>query len=223
VCEHDSIHSVYEDQDPGRDRPGVAAEQREPGEHRLMGHRAGNGLGRHRRHREGRPEFDAPAGQPLSQQLPPAFEPNLDRARRDTEIAGRLVPAFPVQAACDQYGPVLFRQAGEFLVEDAGEFARRHAGGPVRNRLFAALAEQPAVPGVLRHADGDFVDPPADRLPPPDGVRLPGENEEHGLKRILRVRVIAEDPPARGKYERAVPPDERREREFVSRCGKEID
>jgi hypothetical protein len=64
--------------------------------------------------REGQP---VPA-QPVTEQLPPLFQPALEQTDGPAELPGGLVAGQPLQAAQHQRGRVLTRQPGQLLIED---------------------------------------------------------------------------------------------------------
>src|SRR5205807_3562727 len=102
------------------------------------GQRRGD-LGRRRAQREGgggQPggQFQAAPAQRAPQQLAAALQPPLDAVPGPAEQAGGLVQRLLFQAAEDQGGPVLLRQAVEFLQQHGPHLAQAQVERRVRRR-----------------------------------------------------------------------------------------
>src|SRR5262249_58410592 len=65
--------------------------------------------------------------------------------------------------------------------------------------------------------------PRADRFLPAQPTGLAAEDEEHGLRHVLRVLFVADDPPTDAEDHRPVSPHQRRERLAVTAIGEPLD
>jgi len=91
--------------------------------------------------------------------------------------------------AQDDRGPQLFRQSGEFLIEDRGEVGRvgRPRFGSVHGCVLflAAAVDGPA--GVQSGPAGDAVEPVPYHAGRLNRRRPPRENQERGLEHVFGI------------------------------------
>ena len=176
----------------------------------------GRQQGRHPGGRAG----DAAPGQPSAEDLLGPRQPATDRPRRTPEGPGRLLVRLPFDQAEGDRGPVPVAEAVQLLVQ------HRPDVGPVHLVQWVEIRHRPGPPiplplaggpdeGLLRHPQRHPVQPARDRLAAADPPGLPGEDHEGRLEGILRVRVVAEDPPADPPDQGPVPADQGRERVLV--------
>jgi hypothetical protein len=109
-----------------------------------------------------------------------------------------------------------FRQRPGLLIDDGLDFlpGNLRARGR-RARAGALLVLAAAVRGpscVGGHAKRDSVKPTGQRLGLADGSGALSEDEEGGLTHVFGVLLVAEHAAADGQDQRAVPPDDGRER-----------
>jgi hypothetical protein len=169
---------------------------------------------RHRQDSEGRGRGDDPASPETAlEQLAAAQQAGPERPHRRAQFAGGLLRRLALQVAQDDRTPILFRQQRNLLVQDRQRFAETHIRvrlglarcidqivdqfcGPTRE----ALAELPG------QAGGDAVQETPDGRLLADSRCLAGEDEEGGLKNVLGVVRMVEDPTADAPHQPAVPP-----------------
>ena len=170
------------------------------------------------------------ACQPRSQPFPAAMQANLDGPQRPAERPRRLGLGLSLQVAEDDRLPIFFGKPIDLLVElGVVHDFRPGSRGVAFMRHFGLFAFGGSAPGRLaigaaRHADGDPVQPGAERLGVSNGSGLPRQDEENGLGRILRVVRTAEHVETYAVNDRAVPFDESGESRLgcLVRPGKEL-
>ena len=135
-------------------------------------------------------------------------QPAPDRDLREPELMRRRGIGQPLQVAEHDGCAKPLGQAVDLLVEDLpiGVVLRREIafGGPLRDALVERCRRERAPLTAIRHAVRDPEQPARDRSAPADGPGPVGQNEEDGLKRILRIVRVVKNAPADPKHHRAV-------------------
>ena len=167
-----------------------------------------------RKHR--RRQGDPSPPQSLTQLLPPAIETPADNLRGPAERPGRPALRLPFEVARDERQPVSRRQCVEFFVQQCARLAPAQIDG--RDRLGPrrlALVSASPCRGLLhlqRRPPGHAQEPSGQRAPAPNGVRLAIEEHERRLARVVRIRRVGKNGPARRGHERPMPADQRLKR-----------
>jgi hypothetical protein len=129
-----------------------------------------------------------------------------------------------LEKAQEHRRPVLLRQAIQLIVEQP---VGVRVGTGLRVGCGKAIEVEPGLGGVapLPVCDSSS-NPPGDPEEPPGGPSaadlsgLPGQGEEHCLRRVLGGVVVVQDTPADPQDEPGVPPDQKLERPGVAVGGE---
>jgi hypothetical protein len=78
-------------------------------------------------------------------------------------------------------------------------------GGPLRNELVEPLPTCGATLHASCYATSDSEQPARDRFAPADGPGPVGQNQEDGLKGVLRIVRVVKHAPTDPEHHRAVP------------------
>ena len=91
-------------------------------------------------------------------------------------------------------------------ISQSGSFSagRSAFGGPLRDELVERVPTRGATLPASRHAVRDPEQPARDRSAPADGPGPVGQDEEDGLKGILRIVRVVKNAPTDPKHHRAV-------------------
>ncbi len=159
-------------------------------------------------------EADAPAGQPGPQPFPAAVQADLDGPQGPAERLRGLGLGPSLHVAEDDRLPVFLGEPIDLLVqlgEVQGVGPRFRGLVSVDDLGLPPLGGPPPgllAPGASGHAERDPVQPGAERLGLPDRTGLAGQDEEHRLRRVLRLVRVAEDVEADAMDDRPMPLDE---------------
>ena len=116
----------------------------------------------------------------------------------------------PFQAAKHKRGPILIRQAFDFLVQyqlhfAPGDISGRTGGRPRRGAGLTCLAPPGVSPGLQGDPISDAAEPTRDDLAPPEGSGLAGQHQKRRLESVLRVLLVLQHLPAHAQHHRPVP------------------
>ena len=127
---------------------------------------------------------------------------------REPELMRRRGIGQPLQVAEHDGCAKPLGQAIDLLVEDLpiGVVLRREIafGGPLRDELVERVPTCRALASAIGHALSDPEQPARDRPAPADGPGPVGQDEEDGLKGILRIVRVVKNAPADTEHHRAV-------------------
>ncbi len=186
---------------------------------RRHGDRRQRGAGQCRRRQ---PALREPRGQPL----PAALQPPLHRAVGPAQLPGRLLARQPLDTAEQHCQTVLFRQPGQFLIDDAHQFPaaglrHRIARGRGRQGLGRLALDPPRVPGpcLARLAQRHRVQPVRQRRLAPEPLRGPCERKERRLEDVVGLLAIDQLPARHAQDRPAVASHHLREGVLIPALG----
>jgi hypothetical protein len=154
----------------------------------------------------------AVTGQPPCKQTTSPCQSRSESRRWTAKLLCRLLDGFPFQFTEDDGGPIDRRQGVQLLVQQRvqlfpGFVAALWPGSRCRFLLLCRALD--AHGSCLQcSAVSDPVQPITDHASRPNRCRLADQDEERGLKSILRISLIPENAPANAQHHRPVPLDQ---------------
>ena len=169
-----------------------------------------------RRDRAGR-EAEAAADQLFPELVAGPDQPARNRADRQPENPGGLVMRLALKVTNHDGDAERVGQPAQLQVEGGTQFVEAFIGCRFLSRHgvhlpFASLPTGFPCLEFSSRPHGDTIEPVGQQLPPSNRAGLAGQDQEGGLKRVLGVVGIAQDPLGRrpGPSARAARPRRRR-------------